>query len=415
MLRNIIEYLRKESSISTIDLTLDVCSLSMYYAYIKGYKQLSQEKLIIIKDRLGADQLSDLEVDEYNQELDEYGNYLCNMSYDVKNLLKYFDILQDYKVQMLLDERLIVKYLIVMIQFLIILERYEDFKKFLHLFSLVTEYLDKEQMIYYYACATYEREISYDELLGRLYRIEKILSSLSCESKYYGFVYLTLGKMYLRTHKHYHSRYFINQAIEYYRKRDCFCGIVSSKNVYALNLIVSNQVEEALNELAINIQRAKGLNYLEEIKTSKTYQLICYGLLNRVDEVVGHYQEIIDIFQKGSMPADYFRLLCIIGIFDKFKLRNEVQGLLKSFQPRLPEPAHSIYREFLRAYSSEDEEEKRILFEKILDNYQDAYYGFDWKNSIYSWLIKHYESTRCYKKIAEISKKYIDHLKKYIH
>ena len=43
MIRHIIEYLRKENGISTIDLTLDICSPSMYYAYIKGTKQISEE------------------------------------------------------------------------------------------------------------------------------------------------------------------------------------------------------------------------------------------------------------------------------------------------------------------------------------------------------------------------------------
>lgn len=415
MIRNIIEYLRKESGISAMDLTLDICSPSMYYAYIKGHKHLSDKKLIALKDRLGADHLSGQEVEEYNKELDEYCDGIFNMRYDFKNLINYYEILNDYHTQMLLDERLITKYLIVMIQFLIYLEKATELNKYLHLFSLIDRHLNKEQLIFYLTSSTYNRALSYDELLDLLIRIEKMIYNLSEDSYCYGFVYLTLGRMYLRSHKHYHSRYFIDQAIEFYRKNDCFRGVVSAKNMLALNMIAMNNVKEALLELNSNLRRATELNYLEEIKNCKTYQILCYSSLNRTDDISSHFQDLLEIFYKGVMPNDYFRLLCILGVLDKYNFRDEVRTLLKNIQNRLPPPIIPIYREFLKCYMLEDEEQKMIKIESIIDCYQDAFYGYDWKSAMYTRLIKYYDTNRRYKKVAEISEKYIKHLKKYIH
>ncbi len=414
MIRHIIEYLRKENGISTIDLTLDICSPSMYYAYIKGTKQISEEKLILLKDRLGADNLSYLEFKEYNQELDEYCDCVFNLSYTHNNIINFYEILEDYRIQMLLDERLVVKYLVVMIQLLIILDKTAYLDQYLNIFSLIKDYLTKEQLIYFYAAQTYDKELSYQELIDLLVKIEDLSKDIPEESCAYGFVYMTLGKMYLRTHKHYYSRSFIEKAIEYYRKKDCFRGIVASKNVYILNLLTINKVGEAVVELEKNLFRANELNFLEEIKNCLTYQLLCYGLQKKVDQIIINYKKMLELLNKGIMNNDYLRLLYILGVLDKFNLEKEVKFLTNFIQSRLPPPSSSFYRDLLKCFTIHDEEEKMYHIELVLERYEDIFCGYDWRIQLYCKLINYYENQRKYKKVAEISNKYIIHLQKYV-
>ena len=71
MIRKVIEYLRRKQNITIEDLVVEICSSNMYYKYINGTKNFSKKNLTLIKERLGADELTKEEIDEYKKDIDK--------------------------------------------------------------------------------------------------------------------------------------------------------------------------------------------------------------------------------------------------------------------------------------------------------------------------------------------------------
>ena len=73
---------------------------------------------------------------------------------------------------MLLDERLVVKYLVVMIQLLIILDKTAYLDQYLNIFSLIKDYLTKEQLII--SSCEHMTKNYHQELIDLLVKIEDL-------------------------------------------------------------------------------------------------------------------------------------------------------------------------------------------------------------------------------------------------
>jgi hypothetical protein len=408
------EYFRKTKRIPVIDFTLEICSPSMYYAYISGKKHLGEDKINALKDRLGADKMSGDEVKEYLDELEDVHQKLHNFRFEIDELKTTFEILSEYETQLVLEDRLVIKYLITMAYTSRFLGFQSELKHYLHILSLIEPLHSHEQHLFYLDLSADEPGVSYEKNLSALHRLEDELKGINEDNPNLGILYLSLGKKYLSIHKNYQSNFYLEKAIDFYRRCDCFRGIIIAKNGYIANLISTKRIPEALKELEMNLIKAKEINYLPEIHDIKTKQLLCYSLLKQTDNVLNKYHEIFhEIVSVGITVQEYHNFVIILSVLDHFHMNAEITNLIRIIEKQVPKSPEQAYNDIIKYYTITNEEERIYFAEVFLETYSDVPYYFDWQSNMYQKVIGFYETQRRYKKVAELNNKYVEYMQKY--
>jgi len=122
----------------------------MYYFYIRGEKNLTPKKVQALKEVLGSDQLTEEEIAQFDHEISALIDEFLGYRYSLERFNDEVQYLLDYRKQAMLEEKLVINYLILITYHAIYNHDFALAHKYFDLFTGLMPYTDNSQQIHIY-------------------------------------------------------------------------------------------------------------------------------------------------------------------------------------------------------------------------------------------------------------------------
>jgi hypothetical protein len=404
MLRKVMEYLRKQEQIPVIDFTLDICSGSMYYSYLKEERNLSPDKIEALRDRLGVDHLSEAELEEYRAEIQEFIRKFIELDFDFEQFKESVEYLFDYEKQMLLEETLVVDYLIAVLWGRSVFGVDKKYEELLEILASCRKLMNRFQEICYLDCLlTYDYYQDPDKALNVLEELRQKTEGFD-DSKL-STIYYSMGLKYYNLKKLLLSDYYLEKSLDMYRKMDNVKGILKAKNSLVSVYLVLKKYSTAVNMCETNVKLAKLINNRLELRIAYTSLFNCYHKLNMKDKASQTYKDAKEfIFNNNDAFATTGMFSTWITGMDYFEMDKEIIQIISHIKKNVPSyDKNLLLNAIISYYEIEDVNLKIDYLENQFLPIIHSREPHGWDKFVYSKLIKYYTIKGKYKKASQYS------------
>lgn len=416
MMRKVIDYLRRKQNITIDDLVLEICSNNMYYKYISGMKNICNKKLSLIKERLGADEITKAEIDEIKNDLNKITFNIMRFYSSKEKFQKDMEPLIEIESQIILTEELIIPYLIAKINYLYVCSNKEEILSILDLLkSFESKMTTTEKLLYYYIrinIYSYNEISIENEVNDFIELLEKNLYN-----KDYGTFSLSTTLYYMRLRNRPGAFRMSEIAIELFQRDINIIGLVKAVNTKGILLASEGKHQEALPLFITNYDNCKKINAGYEM-------FICLSnIIESSLEVNNELQaeKYFTIFLKRiNKIADKYLIRTILNnvsvglltTFDYYKKSESINALL-SIIKKCGISENIEVLKLVEYFELKDMEEiVEYAVEELLPNIVGkAHFAYC------RWLIDkcvlYYRNNRMYKKAVDVEIEYVKVFKEY--
>jgi len=402
LLRKVIEYMRSQEQIPVIDLTLDIVSTSMYYSYIRDERNLSKDKVQALKERLGADLLTDEERQEYKDEIDEFIRKFIELDFEFQEFKESVEYLYDYEKQMLFEEEVVIDYLIAVLWGRSVFEVNQKFEELVTLLGYLKKYMNKFQEICYYDCLlTYHYYTNHDKALETLEILRGKTEGF--EDNRMSTIYYSMGLKYYNLKKLLLSDYYLEKALDMYRRMDNVKGILKTKNSLIFVYLTLKKYNTAIGMCEANIKLAKLINNKLELRIAYTTLFNCYFKLNDKEKAKKVYREAKQtLFDDKGGFASFSVFSSWITSMDHFDMNDEIMEVINYVRSNVVGfEKNALLKEIIQYYDFEETNEKLIHLETVLLPIIRSRESYGWDKFVYNKIIKFLKIQGKYKKASE--------------
>lgn len=398
------EYLRKQEQIPVIDFTLDICSGSMYYSYLKEERNLSPDKIEALRDRLGVDHLDEDERKEYKEEIDEFIKKFIELDFDFEEFKERVEYLIDYEKQMLLEETLVVDYLIAVLWGRSVFGVDKKFEELLEILGSLKKLMNPFQEICYLDCLlTFDYYHDPDKALDVLEVLRQKTETV--EDNRLSTIYYSMGLKYYNLKKLLLSDYYLEKSLEMYRKMDNVIGILKSKNSLVSVYLVLKKYNTAVSMCESNVKLAKLINNRLELRIALTSLFNCYHKLNEKEKAVETYKDAKEFIfdNRGGFATTGMFSTWITGL-DYFEMDHEILEIINYIKQNVHDYDKNLLLNSIINYYTISSIDKKIEF--IENEFLPIIHSKEphgWDKFVYNKLIKYYTIKGKYKKAAQYS------------
>jgi len=404
MLRKVLEYMRKQQQIPVIDFTLDICSGSMYYSYLKDERNLAPDKVEALRDRLGVDHLTEGELKEYRDEIEDFIKKFIELDFEFSEFKEQVEYLIDYENQMLLEETLVIDYLVAVLWGRSVFGVDHKYEELLEILGSLHKLMNKFQEICYLDCLlTFMYYQNPDKALEVLEELRVKVQEI--EDHRLSTIYYSMGLKYYNLKKLLLSDYYLEKALEMYRKMDNVKGILKTKNSLVSVYLVLKKNNTALNMCESNVKLAKLINNKLELRIAYTSLFNCHHKLNQKEKAVQTYNDAKDyIFDNSGVFATTGMFSTWITGMDFFEMdkdiieiKNFIKNNVKNYEK------NQLLNAIIKFYEIVDINEKIGYLENEFIPIIHSREPYGWDKFVYNKLIKFYTLKGKYKKVAQYS------------
>ena len=413
MLRSIIEFFRREAGLSILDLTTDICSSSMYYFYIRGEKNLTPKKVQALKEVLGSDQLTEEEIAQFDHEISALIDEFLGYRYSLERFNDEVQYLLDYRKQAMLEEKLVINYLILITYHAIYNHDFALAHKYFDLFTGLMPYTDNSQQIHIYLLGVILKAYPKKKMFEVLQELDYLLQH-NKDIHLHGHFYRIMGDAYYALRKEKKILQYYEQALNLFQKQNNFVGIVRVLNAMAKVQIESIDNTQLIDQLMDNYKKAVQLQNGNAIFEAITNIIVAYSHLHEIDLIKTYFQSLIACIIQYSVRVIDESSLINLGVI---LLTNDLSELLETLEKitkgmQMVDSDSGMAKIFRAAKLPEKKDRIRFL-EKALfeDNFR--YCNFGVCQTLFTSVDNYYRETHFYKKQAIIKDKYINVLKEY--
>lgn len=413
MLRNNIEYLRKKRNIPIIDLVCEVCSESMYYQYITGRKNLSKAKVKILKDTLGADELTHDEIDEYRTEFNQIIDKMMKYNFKQTEFLKRMQELKAQENQFILTDELVIDYLIIEILYSFCMEDTKAYTEELKLFESLIGKASNFQKLHYYQYQTLNRAIDANERLNYINKALDIMALMRNKINFGYFYYnFSVSALYAKQSNLMFQN--LELAEECFKNDICVYGLIKTINLKVIALMEIDKLDQAIILSKDNIERCKCAKAHFEEFTSLVNIASCYAYKNSSIFLKNYFDMIMRKLDKFPEYINYGQhALSILSALCSCKLREEIKIVIPIIKTNCDFLGKETLKHFVHFVEIFDEDEKMQYLEDYLLPSSMETCTINFYRFAIEELIQYYERQRKYKKAYEYKKQYLDKLKEF--
>lgn len=416
MIRKVIEYLRKKNKITIEDLVVEICSSTMYYKYLSREKNLSKGKLIQIKERLGADELTKEEIAEFKKDLDKITLKIMRYYGSKDEFEKDISPLIELDTQLLLNEDLTIDYVLAKINYLLVISEIDEIISLLALLEDFLPVMTTTQKLMYYQNKILIMNYQKHDISTENEKFVNILDNNRYE-KDYGCFHLSEAVYQIKFKNRAKALKFTELAIELFQRDINLVGIVKATNTECMMLGEERKYNVVLEKLLINYDNAKKINSEYEIFITLMNIIMAYlGLEDKIN--ASRYWNIL--YKKFNLLANKnIRKVILNNIsislitnFEYYGLSNCLNQLIYLIEENKPLNNVAVMNlvEYNRIVS---EEEKIIFIEKTLLPSIIGKTHFSYCKWILDTCIIYFTEKRMYKKAVEFETYYLKEFKEY--
>lgn len=411
MLRNNIDYLRKKQNIPIIDLVCEVCSESMYYQYLMGKKNLSKAKVKIIKNTLGADELTSEEIDEYRTEFNQIIDKMMKYNFKQTEFLTRMQELKTQENQFILTDELVIDYLIIKILYSFCMEDMKSYNEELKLFESLIESASNFQKLHFYQYQTLNRAISVDERLLYINKSLDIMAIMRNKTNFGYFYYnFALAAFYMARKDLVSDN--LELAEECFKNDVCVYGLIKTINMKVMALIENDKYDKAIVLLKDNIERCQCAKAHFEEFTALVNLVSCFAYKNDENMLRDTFNKIMNKLGKYPDYINYGQYaLSILSSLFSMHLNDEIRIILPIMKKYCNLNDKYTLKYFIIFIETIDTNEKMHCLEEHLLPSAMKTCTINFYRLAIEELIEYYEKQRKYKKACEYKTQYLDKLK----
>lgn len=416
MIRKVIEYLRKKNKITVEDLVVEICSGNMYYKYIAGTKNMSNKNLKLIKDRLGADDLTKDEIAEYKKDLNKITLKIMRYYSTKSELEKDVEPLIELEQQLILNEELFIDYINIKLNYLLVSSNFEEIESLL---SLLNEYYDEMSDInkLLYLKTQSFINVSYMKSVENESKNIDMILSHSPYNINYGSFYVTLALNYLNLKDRIKALKCSEIATELFQRDMNLVGQIKAANIKIMLLMENRKYKEALDLLLITYENCKNLKQNREMFISLFNIINCYLAINDKANAIKYW----NIVKRKIVNVDDLELrrcfisntsICLLTNFEYFELTTQLDELIDILNSYGPYDNITI-NNLLKYHSITDVDEKIEFIEtELLSSLLGKAY-FSYCKWLLDTCVNYYLDNRMYKKASNFETAFMEEFRKY--
>ena len=416
MMRKIIEYLRRKQNITIEDLVVEICSSTMYYKYLSKEKNLSSKNLKLIKERLGADDLTKEEIVEYKRDIDKVTNNILRYYISKDAFTKDIGPLIEIEAQLLLTEELCIDYIISKVNYLLLTNDIDEINKLLILVEEFIPVMNVTQRLFYYQLKIFYLNYKRENIKDILNEFAILLEN-NKYNKEYGKFHMSIALAYLKVKDREHALHSIETALSLFTRDLNLIGQVKATNMKAFMIGESRRYEDALELFLSSYKSAKQINFTYEMFVALTNIITAYFGIKDFDNVKKYWV----FFQKHLRKESCQKIKeCILNNtainlftnFDYFGMNDQLEELVQLLNDY--NVTNNITLESLiKYYNIQDEDEKVKYIEDVLLPLVTGKAHFSYCKWILDKCVRYFSNNRMYKKAADFEMKYLLEFKKY--
>lgn len=416
MMRRVIEYLRKKQNITIDDLVVEICSSTMYYKYLSKEKNMSVKNLKLIKERLGADDLTKEEVQEFKKDLDKIIHNIMRYYISKEAFEKDIIPLIELEPQIMLCDELCIDYMIAKINFLFLENNLDEISKLLTLLEEFFSTMSVTQQLFYYQLKIFLSNYLKEDIKELVYNFSMLLDN-NRYNRDYGFLHLNLAYYFLKLKQREKASHSVELALSMFNRDINLVGQIKSYNIKGFMLGEERKYSEAIQLFLLNYNNSKQVKFLNETVFALTNIITCYFGLKDLDNVIKYWNTFKKYISKIKDDNTISAVLVnnIISLFTNFEYYNlsfqlnELINIIIEYQIS----THPSIIHLFEYFNILDECEKIKYVETTLLPDLTGKAHFTYCKWMLDKCVNYYYARRMYKKAIELESKYLELFKKY--
>lgn len=416
MMRKIIEYLRRKQNITIEDLVVEICSSTMYYKYLSKEKNLSSKNLKLIKERLGADDLTKEEIVEYKRDIDKVTNNILRYYISKDAFAKDIGPLIEIEEQLLLTEELCIDYIISKVNYLLLTNDIDEINKLLTLVEEFIPVMNVIQRLFYYQLKIFYLNYKREDIKDILNEFALLLEN-NKYNKEYGKFHMSIALAYLKVKDREHALHSIETALSLFTRDLNLIGQVKATNMKAVMLGESRRYEEALELFLSSYKSAKQINFTYEMFVALANIITAYfGLkdFNNANKYWNYFKKHLskDMNNNTKLVVLNNNGISLFTNFEYYGMKVQLTELVELLN-RFNVSNNSTLESLIKYYNIQDEGEKVKYIEEVFLPLVTGKAHFTYCLSCLDMCVRYFKENRMYKKAIDFETKYLEEFKKY--
>ena len=416
MMRKIIEYLRRKQNITIEDLVVEICSSTMYYKYLSKEKNMSTKNLKLIKERLGADDLTKEEISEYHHDLDKIIHKIMRYYPSKEAFSKDILPLIELEPQLLLCDDLCIDYIIAKINYLLLENNVDEISNLLPLLEQFFLQMTITQKLFYYQLVTFKANYLKEDITSITEEFAILLEN-NKYNKDYGKFHMSIVYSYIFLKNREKALLSLETALSLFIRDLNLIGQVKATNMKAVILGESRKYEEVINLLIPNYNNAKQINASYEVFVSLTNLITCYFGLNDLKGVTKYW----NYFKKQILNTHDYKLLqfvlknnslSLFTNFDYFDMQTQLDELIELFK-KYEISDNKVISYLIEYYEIKNMDDKIKFIENTFLSLITGKAHFTYCKWMLDRCVNYFYNKRMYKKSIDLEAKYLELFKQY--
>ena len=415
MMRRVIEYLRRKQNITIDDLVVEICSSTMYYKYLSKEKNMSCKNLKLIKERLGADDLTQEEIGEFKKDLDKIIHNIMRYYISKEAFEKDIAPLIELEPQLLLCDELCIDYMIAKINFLLLENNLDEISKLLNLLEEFFDKMSVTQKLFYFQLKIFLFNYLKEDI-RELVNGFAILLENNKYNKDYGFFHIGLTLAYLKLKERDKALHEIEVSLSLFIRDLNLIGQTKANNMKAFMIAESRNYDKAVELFIVNYNNTKQLNLVGEKFTALSNIISCYFGLNDFNKAIKYWnkflkeiEKINDVKIKEVILSN--NAISLFSNFDYYNLDKQLKELVILFKNNINQ--NHILNHIIEYYSINEIEDKIDFIQSTFLPLITGKAHFTYCKWILDKCIIYFNDRRMYKKVIDLETKYIELFRKY--
>lgn len=416
MMRRVIEYLRRKQNITIDDLVVEICSNTMYYKYLSKEKNMSCKKLRFIKERLGADDLTQEEIREFKKDLDKIIHNIMRYYISKEAFEKDIAPLIELEPQLLLCDELCIDYMIAKINFLLLENNLDEISKLLNLLEEFFDKMSVTQQLFYYHLKIFLFNYLKEDIKD-LVNDFAILLENNRYNKDYGFFHMSLVFSYIKLKLREKAYHAIEITLSLFVRDLNLIGQVRVTNMKAVILGESRKYNEVLELLIPNYNNAKQINIVSEMFNSLTNIITCYLGINNKQLAIKYWKilknTILDKYDSKVVSVLLINnAISLFTNFEYYQMLDELSELVKMLE-KFVSIDNEVLNNLIEYYYINNVDDQVEYIENKMLNLLTGKAHFSYCKWMLDTCVRYYKQKRLYKKAVNFETKYLLEFKKY--
>lgn len=416
MMRRVIEYLRRKQNITIDDLVVEICSSTMYYKYLSKEKNMSVKNLKLLKERLGADDLTKEEVQEFKKDLDKIIHNIMRYYISKEAFEKDIIPLIELEPQIMLCGELCIDYMIAKINFLFLENNLDEISKLLTLLEEFFSTMSVTQQLFYYQLKIFLSNYLKEDIKELVYNFSMLLDN-NRYNKDYGKFHMSITLAYLKLKEREKASHALETSLSLFIRDLNLVGQVKTNNIKATIDCENRNYNKALEILLLNFKNSVQINYHAEVFNSLTNIISCYFGLNKKDNVIKYWNKLTKYIKKISDKKVVAAILnnnaiSLFSNFEYFQMNeqlNELIDILETYNVN----NNVLLENLINYYYINNEDEKIKYIEDVFLPLITGKAHFTYCKWVLDKCVRYYKQKRKYKKAVNFETKYLQEFKKY--